>query len=240
MVENKDTWRYCINCISWSNRSCMYDIMWFRDVRVHVTFCVFLQISMENNKAMNMEGCQQCALFVQRHKPNKLIFFIVWIIFKQLAWKIPIGRFLNCFFDCQFENRWVVDILTKPKSCKFIWSSRGQKNTFWAWTLAILVLKLLPWRSIQERVFTINLQPQVVHFFHKSPINFFQLFLWWFQVIQYFWIGSNASFKTQTINVYFVSGLGRKSIFTNIVLKNQKRTCCGCLAISSPWRYNWI
>ena len=32
-------------------------------------------------------------------------------------------------------------------------SSRGQKNTFWAWTLAILVLKLLPWQSMQERVF---------------------------------------------------------------------------------------
>jgi hypothetical protein len=39
-----------------------------------------------------------------------------------------------------------------------------------------------------------------------------------FQRIHFFWIGSNASFIIQTINVYFVSGLERKSIFINIVL----------------------
>ena len=40
-VENNDTWGYCINCISWSNQSCIFDIMWFRDVRVHVTIVFF-------------------------------------------------------------------------------------------------------------------------------------------------------------------------------------------------------
>ncbi len=56
---------------------------------------------------------------------------------------------------------------------------------------------------------TSNLQPQVIHFFHNSPINFFQLFFWWFLVIQYFLIWSNGSFIIRTINVYFVSQLGR-------------------------------
>jgi hypothetical protein len=32
-------------------------------------------------------------------------------------------------------------------------SSRRQKTTFWAWTLAILVLMVLPWWSMAERVF---------------------------------------------------------------------------------------
>ncbi len=84
----------------------------------------------------------------------------------------------------------------------------------------------------------INLQLQIIHFFHKYLINVFQIFLWWFQCVQYFWIGSNASFIIRTINVYFVSGLGRKSIFTNIVLKNEQRICCGCLAITR--RPRWL
>jgi hypothetical protein len=54
------------------------------------------------------------------------------------------------------------------------------------------------------------------------------------RVIQYFWIISNGGFIIGIINVYFVSGLGRKPIFTNIVLKNQRRSYCGSLAISSP------
>ena len=41
MVENEDTWWYCINCISWSNWSCIFDKMWFRDVRMHVTIVFF-------------------------------------------------------------------------------------------------------------------------------------------------------------------------------------------------------
>ena len=40
-VENNDTWWYCINYISWSNRSCIFDIMWFHDVRMHVTIVFF-------------------------------------------------------------------------------------------------------------------------------------------------------------------------------------------------------
>ncbi len=40
-VENEDTWRYCINCISWSNWSCIFDIMWIHDVRVHGTIVFF-------------------------------------------------------------------------------------------------------------------------------------------------------------------------------------------------------
>jgi hypothetical protein len=31
--------------------------------------------------------------------------------------------------------------------------------------------------NARKGFFTINLQPQVIHFFHKSPINLFQLFL---------------------------------------------------------------
>ena len=33
--------KYCINCISWSNWSCIFDIMWFYDLRVHVTIVFF-------------------------------------------------------------------------------------------------------------------------------------------------------------------------------------------------------
>jgi hypothetical protein len=67
---------------------------------------------MEDNKAVNMEGCQQCAFFVWRHKPNKLIFFIVWIILKQLAWQIPISRFLNCFLIASLRiDEWWISLL---------------------------------------------------------------------------------------------------------------------------------
>ena len=38
----------------------------------------------------------------------------------------------------------------------------------------------------------------------------------------------------------FVSQMGGKSVFANIVLKNQGRTCCGCLASGGPWSNLWI
>ncbi len=56
-------------------------ILWCKDVCHNF---VLLQISMENIKAVDMEGFQQFALFVWTHKHNKS-FFIVWIIFKQPA-----------------------------------------------------------------------------------------------------------------------------------------------------------
>ncbi len=76
--------------------------------------------------------------------------------------------------------------------------------------------------NARKGFFTINLQPQLIHFFHNPPINFFELFRWWCQVIQYFWIGSNGFFIIRKINVYFVSGLGRSPSSPTLSSKTNK------------------
>ncbi len=52
MVENNDPWQYCINCISWSTWSCIFDIMWFHDVRVHVTIVLFCKSVWKTTKLL--------------------------------------------------------------------------------------------------------------------------------------------------------------------------------------------
>ncbi len=123
--------------------------------------CVLLQIIMENNIAVNMEGWQQCALFVWRHKPNILIFLSFESSSNNLLDKFQLVDFQIAFLiaSLRIDEWWIssqnhnlANLFVVFQSTNSI-SSRGHKTTFWAWTSAILVLKLSPWWSMQERVF---------------------------------------------------------------------------------------
>ncbi len=195
-----------------------------------------------------MEGCQQCALFVWRHKPNKLFFLSFESSSNNLLDKFQFGNFWIAFLIAclRIDERWIssqnhniANLFVVVQSTYSI-SSRGKKNTCWVWTSAILVLKLLPWGSMQESVFLLSISTASHSLLLWFPYKLFPTVLLMVSSHSVLLIGSNASFIIQTINFYFVSGLERKSIFTNIVLKNQWRTCCGCLAISNPWWYHWI
>ncbi len=243
MVEKEDTWRY----ISWSKQSCIFDIMWLHDVRMYVTIVFFCKSVWKTTKLWIWKDVNSVPFLCDDTNPTNW-FFIIWIILKQLLDKFQLVDFWIAFLfaSLRIDEWWIsshihnlANLFVVVQSTNSI-SSSCQENTFWAWTVAILLLKLLPWWSMEERVYSINLQLQLIHCCHRPPISFLQLFFWWFQVIQYFWIGSNASFIIWTINVYFVSRLGRKTIFANMVLKNQQRTCCGCLVISVSWRNHWI
>jgi hypothetical protein len=158
-VENKDTSRYCINCISWSKRSCIFDIMWFRDVRMHVTIVFFCKSVWRTTKLwickdVNSVLCEDtnptnCFFSSFESSSNNLLdkFQLVdyWIAF--LIASLRIDEWWISSQNHYFAN-WFVNV----QSTNSI-SSRGQPTTFWAWTLALLVLKLLPWWSMQERVF---------------------------------------------------------------------------------------
>ena len=118
----------------------------------------------------NQYGKQQCCEygrmstvcpFCVKTQTQQTDFFIVWIIFNQLAWKNPIGRFLNSFLiaSLRIDEWWIfsqnhnlANLFLVVQSTNSI-SSRGQKTTFWAGTLAIFVLKVLAWWSMQETFF---------------------------------------------------------------------------------------
>ncbi len=99
-------------------------------------------------QSWNMEGCQQCALFVWRHKPNKLFFFIVFeSSSNNLLEKFQFVDFWIAFLiaSLRIDQWWIssqnhnlANLFVVVQSTNSI-SSRGQKTTFWAWTLAIFV-----------------------------------------------------------------------------------------------------
>ncbi len=121
-----------------------------------------MQIGMEDNKAVNMEGCQQCALFVWRHKPNKLFFSSFGSCWNNLLDKFAFVGFWIDFsiISLRIDEWWISSQNHNLANKKIVVvqstnsiSSRGQKTSFWAWTLAILVLMVLSWWSMAERVF---------------------------------------------------------------------------------------
>ncbi len=165
-MENKDTWRYCINCISWSNQSYIFVIMWFRDVRMHVTIVFFCKSVWKTTKLWIWKDVNSVPFLCEDTNPTNHFFSSFESSSNNLLEKIPIVIFQNLLFmiaSLRIDEWWIssqnhnlANLFVVVQSTNAI-SSKGQKTTFWAWTLAILVLKLLPWQSIEERVFLLSI-----------------------------------------------------------------------------------
>ncbi len=122
--------------------------------------CALLQIRIENIKAVNMEGCQQCAFLCEDTNPtnwfvssfesswnnllDKFAFVDIWIAFSIASLRID-----EWWISSQNHN--LANLFSDVQSTNSI-SSRGQTTTFLAWTSA-LVLKVWPWWSTAEMVF---------------------------------------------------------------------------------------
>ncbi len=165
MVENEDTWRYCINCISWSSRSCIFDIMWFHDVRVHVTIVFFCKSVLKTTKLWLWKYVNSVPFFYEDTNPTNWFFSLFESSSNNLLDKFQLGGFWIAFLiaSLRIDEWWIssqnhnlANSFVVVQSTNLI-SSRDQKNTFWAWTLAILVLNFLPWRSMQERFFLLSI-----------------------------------------------------------------------------------
>ncbi len=160
MVEIDDAWQYYINCISWSNWSCIFDIMWFHAV-VHVTIVFFCKSAWKTTKLWIWKDVNSVPFLCEDTNPTNWFFSLFESSSNKLLDKFQLGDFWIAILIASLsidewkissQNHNLENLSVVFQSTNSI-SSRGQKNTFWAWTLATLVLKLLPWRSMQERVF---------------------------------------------------------------------------------------
>ncbi len=161
MVENNDAWQYCINCTSWSNWSCIFDIMWFHDGRMHVTIVFLCKSVWKTTKLWIWKDINSVPCLCENTNPTNWFFSSFESSSNNLLDKFQLGDFWIAvsIASLRIDEWWIssqshnlANLFLVVQSTNSI-SSRGKNTTFWAWTLAILVLKLLPWRSLQERVF---------------------------------------------------------------------------------------
>ncbi len=150
-VVNEDTWQYCINCISWSKQSCIFDIIGFPAVRMHVTNMFFCKSVWKTRKLWIWKDINSVPFYVWRHKPNNLIFSSFESSWSNLLDKFAFVDFRIAFIidSLRIDEWWIssqnqnlANLFSDVQSTNSI-LSRGQTNTFSAWTLAILVLKVL-------------------------------------------------------------------------------------------------
>ncbi len=145
-VENDDAWWYCINCTSWSNPSCIFDIMWFRDVRMHVTIVFFCKSVWKTTKLWILNDVNNVPFFCEDTNPTRWFFSSFELTSNNLLEKSQLVDFWIAFLmtSLRIDEWWIssqnhnlANLFVVVQSTNSI-SSRGQKNTFWAWTSAIL------------------------------------------------------------------------------------------------------
>ncbi len=150
----EDTWRYCINCISWSKGSCIFDIMWFCAVRMHVTIVFFCKSVWKTTKLWIQKDVNSVPFLCKDTNPTNWFFSSFESSWNNLLDKFALVDFWMAYSiaSLRIDEWWIssqnqnfANLFVDVQSTNSI-SSRGQKNTFLAWTLAILALKVLPWR----------------------------------------------------------------------------------------------
>ncbi len=158
-VENKDTWQYCIICISWSKGSCIFDIMWFCAVRMHVTIVFFCKSLWKTTKLWIWKDVNSMSFLCEDTNPKNWFFSLFESSWNNLLDKLEFVHFWIAFSiaSLRMDEWWIssqhhnlANLFVVVQSTNAI-SSRCQKTTFWAWILVILVL-ILPWWSMAEGV----------------------------------------------------------------------------------------
>ncbi len=161
-VKNKDTCGYCINCIIWSNQSCIFDKMWFCSVRMHVTIVFFCKSVWKTSKLWIWKNAKKVPFLCEDTNPSNCFFSLFESSWNNLVDKFAFVDFWIAFsIAClRIDEWWISSQILNLAHKKIVVvqstnsiSSRSQKPTFWAWILAIIVLMVLPWWSMTERVF---------------------------------------------------------------------------------------
>ncbi len=109
MVENDDTWQYCINCISWSNWSYIFDIMWFRDVRMHVTIVFLLKSVLKTTKLWMWKDVNSMAFLCEDTNPTNLFLLSFESSSNNLLENFQLGDFWIAFLiaSLRIDEWWI-------------------------------------------------------------------------------------------------------------------------------------
>ncbi len=137
-VENKDTWWYCINCISWSNWSGIFDIMCFRDVRMHVTIVFFCKSVWKTAKLWIWKDVNSVPFLCEDTNPTNWFFSLCESSSKNLLEKFQLLDFWIAFLiaSLRIDEWWIssqnhnlANLFVVVQSTNSI-SSRGKKTHF--------------------------------------------------------------------------------------------------------------
>ncbi len=137
-VENEDTWRYCINCISWSNQSYIFDVMWFRDVRMHDTIVFFCKSVWKTTKLWIWKDVNSVPFLCKDTNPTNWFFSSFESSWNNLLDKFQLGDFWMAFLiaSLRIDEWWIfsqnhnlANWFVVVQSINSI-SSRGKKTHF--------------------------------------------------------------------------------------------------------------
>ena len=148
-VENNDAWWYCINCTSWSNQSCIFDIMWFRDVRMHVTIVFFCKSVWKTTKLWIWKDVNSVPFLCEDTNPTNWLFSSFESSSNNLLEKFQLGDFWIAFLiaSLRIDEWWIssqshnlANLFVVVQSTYSI-SSRGQKKNIFGFNFGNISIK---------------------------------------------------------------------------------------------------
>ncbi len=138
-VENKDTRQNWFNCIIWSKRSCIFDIMWFHAVRMHVTIVFSCKSVWKTTKLWILKDVNSVPFLCEDTQPTNWFFSSF-----ESCWNYWLDKFAFVDFwialsiaSLRIDEWWIssqnhnlANLFSCVQSTNLI-SSRGHKTHFW-------------------------------------------------------------------------------------------------------------
>ncbi len=135
-VENDDAWQYCISCTSWSNQSWIFDIMWFRDVRMHVTIVFFCKSVWKTTKLWIWKDVNSVPFLCEDTNQTNWFFLSFESSSNNLLDKFQLGDFWIVFLIASLRiDEWWISSQNHNLAILFVVVQSTNTSSLYEWKL---------------------------------------------------------------------------------------------------------